>query len=174
MPCSSAVVVKQYETLETFAVNPVGSPVGVAPGKKLKVVSTIATVGPAARKLHQRIAKQTIKAMVYLYHCGLVLLDIAGAKFLAVVGSSPIQGIVGVSGGRRHQDDLVGFMMAKADVSKGPVPRLFQRRVLTILGVQFWRNVVFRHLARCWETRLVKVGSRAVGSRSLRRDPCEG
>lgn len=152
MPCSNAVVVKQYETFETFAVKPVGSVVGVASGKKLRVVSTIATVGPAARKLHQRIARQTIKAMVYLYHCGLRLLGFAGQRMLAVFGGSPVQGIVGVGGRRRHQYDLVGFMMAEADVSKGPVPRLFQLRFLTVLGVQIWRNAVFRHLARCCET----------------------
>lgn len=71
MPCSNAVVVKKKETLETFELKPSGSVAGLDAGKKLIVVETIATVGPAARKLHQRIARQTITAIHFLYHCGL-------------------------------------------------------------------------------------------------------
>lgn len=42
-----------------FAEKPTGSDVGVAPGKNDNVVDTIATVGPAARKLHLEILKVT-------------------------------------------------------------------------------------------------------------------
>lgn len=71
VPWSSAVVLKKYATLETLALKPAGSTVGGEFGKKSKVVVTIVTVGPAARKLHMRIAVQTRTAMHFLYHCGL-------------------------------------------------------------------------------------------------------
>lgn len=85
----------------------------------------MATVGPAARKLHQSIARQTMTAMVFLYHCGLRILDLEGAIFLVVLEVSPVQWIVGVIGRRGHQNDLAGLMMAQADVSKGPMSRVF-------------------------------------------------
>lgn len=84
VPCSNAVVVKKNAVLETFALKPAGSTAGGDPGKKLRVVETIATVGPAARKLHQSIARHMMTAIVFLYHCGLGLSAREGAACLVV------------------------------------------------------------------------------------------
>lgn len=75
VPCSSAVVVKKKATRAMLALKPAGSVVGGEFGKKASVVSTMATVGPAARKLHHSIAMQMSKAMDFLYHCGLLEWD---------------------------------------------------------------------------------------------------
>lgn len=60
IPCIKAVVVKKYATLATLVKN-VGWGGGVP--KKSIVISTIATVGPAARKLQKKTAAHTIPAM---------------------------------------------------------------------------------------------------------------
>lgn len=65
------MVVKKYDTLAILLLKPTGSVVGGDPGKKSSVVCTMATVGPAARKLHQSMATHTIVAMIFLYHRGL-------------------------------------------------------------------------------------------------------
>ena len=59
-PCMSAVVVKKYAILAMAGPNAgvVGSTL-----KKVKVISTIATVGPAAKKLQKNTAMQTTPAM---------------------------------------------------------------------------------------------------------------
>ena len=58
MPCISAVVVKKNATLEICDENN-----GPGGPKKDSVMLTIATVGPAARKLHRTMAAQTTIAM---------------------------------------------------------------------------------------------------------------
>jgi hypothetical protein len=59
VPWSSAVVVKQYAVLEMAAVMPIIS----QSGKNSMAVSTMAMVGPAARRVHMNIARHIKNVM---------------------------------------------------------------------------------------------------------------
>lgn len=136
VPWSNAVVLKKYATLETLALKPVGSTVGGEAGKKSRVVLTIATVGPAARKLHMRIARQTRTAMDFLYHFGLgpSVLQGTGRVWAACQSDSPVQRVIRVVGWCGDQNDLVGLVMAKTNIAKGSLPYVFGLWIFVVIG----------------------------------------
>lgn len=108
-------------------------------GKKSRVVVTMATVGPAARKLHMRMATQTRTAMHFLYHCGLrAVRSLRHAKsidrLVACRFDSPVQGVIGIIGRRWNEDDLVGLVVSKANVAECPLPYVFGLWILEIVG----------------------------------------
>jgi hypothetical protein len=73
-PWNSAVQLKKYAVLEIG----LDIPVSFQLGKKSCAVWRIARVGPAARKLHRIMAKQTATAVYSLNHRGLEMHEIQG------------------------------------------------------------------------------------------------
>lgn len=105
------------------------------------------------------MATQTIVAMVFLYHSGLVTISsvhVAGepttghfrAQFRTVCQHLPIERVVRVGRRGGNEDDLVGLVMSKPDISQCILNDLRVHLArLTVLGTQRGSDTVTSHVA---------------------------